>query len=288
MIETAARKLPTARSKRKLTLDDASRATKIRSRQLADLERDEYSNFPNLAYAKGFLISYGKYLDVDVRPYLDAFEDSNTFGLDNYQYLSEVPLGVYRATRRPTRRKTGRGHYIVLAGLLGSLALAFIGWQLYIGYERLGDLDKLADHQDALEHGPQPAPAPATGPSDAAGAAAAPVPAVGDPAPPFISFPGAEWDGPVRNGPPTLPLPDDGGAIRQLLAGADESRGPLLFGGDAAPRTPSGGRTVAARPTWSPENLDGYRFYVRSLDRNSVEIFRISVSRPETVLNNPL
>ena len=161
MIETAGKTLQTARAKRKLTLDDASRATKIRSRQLADLERDEYSNFPNLAYAKGFLISYGKYLDVDVRPYLDAFEDSNTFGLDNYQYLSEVPLGVYRATRRPTRRKTGRAPYVVLACALGVMMLMAFGWQLYIGFERLGPLDKLADHQDALAHGGgEPGPSP--------------------------------------------------------------------------------------------------------------------------------
>ena len=49
-----------------------------------------------------------------------------------------------------------------------------------------------------------------------------------------------------------------------------------------------GGKTTGQRGSWSPENLDGYRFYVRSLDRNSVEIFRTGIPHPETVLNTPL
>ncbi len=50
--------------------------TKIRPARLAEIEADDFSQFPSLAYAKGFLLIYGKFLDVDVTPYLDAFEDS--------------------------------------------------------------------------------------------------------------------------------------------------------------------------------------------------------------------
>jgi transcriptional regulator with XRE-family HTH domain len=298
MLETVGQKLQKARGKRKLSLDDASRATKIRSRQLADLEADEYSNFPNLAYAKGFLISYGKYLEVDVRPFLSAFEDANSFGLDNYQYLSDVPLGVYRAARRPVRRKSGRRRYALLAGALGLVGLGFLCWQLYVSYQRLGDLDKLADHQEALERGsggtsvPQPSPTEASSPA-AAPAASEPAEragAVGDAvesAPQPGAFHGAANDAlPSGGALPPLPLPDDGSALRQLLPHAGEAAGPFSMYGDLG--LPPAGKPGEERGSWSPENLDGYRFYVRSLDRNTVEIFRTGVPRTETVLNNPL
>ncbi len=287
MVQTVGQMLQAARGERKLSLEDASRATKIRSRQLADLERDVYSNFPNLAYAKGFLISYGKYLNVDVRPYLDSFEDANTFGLDNYQYLSEVPLGLYRATRRPTRRRSSnRRPYTVLAVALVVMVLTTVAWQLYVNYERLGDLDQLAERQEARENGvntgSKPAPAattsaPATATVGAAAAATAVAPA------PLPSSAGSGVHA------PTLPLPNDGGALRQLLAGAGTSRTPLLMFEAADPRAASAEqKRPAEHGAWSPENLEGYRFYVRSMDRNSVEIFRTGVPRPETVLNNPL
>ena len=55
-----------ARLARKLTLDEAARMTKIRPSRLAEIEADDFSNFPSLAYAKGFLLIYGKFLNVDV------------------------------------------------------------------------------------------------------------------------------------------------------------------------------------------------------------------------------
>jgi transcriptional regulator with XRE-family HTH domain len=303
MVATIGQKLQAARTKRKLTLDDASRATKIRTRQLADLERDEYSNFPNLAYAKGFLISYGKYLEVDVRPYLDSFEDANSFGLDNYQYLSEVPLGVYRATRRPTRRRSGRKPYAILAWAIGLVALTFFCWQLYVSYQRLGDLDKLASHQEALERG-EPGASTAGAPSAAPQPAAAATPADDDssprsadteavqsaPPPPPDVFHGAGNGPAARDGRrlPSLPLPGDGGAVRQLIPDATEPQAPFLICDDAAlPARSAAGKRGSSRASWSPETLDGYRFYVRSLDRYSVEIFRTGIPRAETVLNNP-
>src|SRR4029077_9028276 len=56
-----------------------------------EIEADDFSQFPSLAYAKGFLLIYGKFLDVDVTPYLDAFEDSERVTVDGYSYLQENP-----------------------------------------------------------------------------------------------------------------------------------------------------------------------------------------------------
>ena len=81
-IEGLGKKFQEARLARNLTLDEAARMTKIRPARLAEIEADDFSQFPSLAYAKGFLLIYGKFLDVDVTPYLDAFEDSERVTVD--------------------------------------------------------------------------------------------------------------------------------------------------------------------------------------------------------------
>lgn len=148
MLETVGTQLRRARTAREISLEDAARVTKIRSARLADLEADVYTNFPNLAYARGFLTSYGKYLAVDVRSFLDAFENTSTFGVDDYQYLSEKPVGVYRAPRRVWRQRAPRRRLVAMGSTLGLLMVTAFGWFLYINYLRLGDLNKLAEHQD--------------------------------------------------------------------------------------------------------------------------------------------
>jgi cytoskeletal protein RodZ len=83
--------LKEARLARGLTLDEAGRMTKIRPAQLNDIENEDFSQFASLAYAKGFLVIYGKFLEVDVTPYLEAFEISETLTVDGYSYLQDAP-----------------------------------------------------------------------------------------------------------------------------------------------------------------------------------------------------
>ena len=111
-IEGLGKKFQEARLARKLTLDEAARMTKIRPSRLAEIEADDFSQFPSLAYAKGFLLIYGKFLEVDVTPYLEAFEGSENMTVDGYSYLQESPAPkpartpVIR-TRRKSRRRFG-------------------------------------------------------------------------------------------------------------------------------------------------------------------------------------
>src|SRR3981081_821739 len=90
-IEGLGKKFQEARLARGLTLDEAARMTKIRPSRLEEIEADDFSNFPSLAYAKGFLLIYGKFLDVDVSSYLEAFETSNAVTVDGYSYLQDNP-----------------------------------------------------------------------------------------------------------------------------------------------------------------------------------------------------
>jgi cytoskeletal protein RodZ len=90
-IEGLGEKFREARLARKLTLDEAARMTKIRPSRLAEIEADDFTNFASLAYAKGFLLIYGKFLGVDVSSYLEAFETSNAVTVDGYSYLQDNP-----------------------------------------------------------------------------------------------------------------------------------------------------------------------------------------------------
>ncbi len=90
-MEGLGKKLKEARLARGLTLDEAGRMTKIRPAQLEDIENEDFSRFASLAYAKGFLVIYGKFLEVDVTPYLEAFETSETLTVDGYAYLQDAP-----------------------------------------------------------------------------------------------------------------------------------------------------------------------------------------------------
>src|SRR6059058_4610910 len=106
-MEGLGKKLQEARLARGLTLEEAGRMTKIRPAQLQEIENEDFSQFPSLTYAKGFLLIYGKFLDVDVSPYLEAFEDSERMTVDGYSYLQEnrpekpISAPVVRR-RRPT------------------------------------------------------------------------------------------------------------------------------------------------------------------------------------------
>src|SRR5438045_9566711 len=98
-IEGLGRKFQEARKARNLSLEEAARLTRIRQSRLAEIEADDFSNFPSLAYAKGFLQIYGKFLDVDVTPYLDVFETPQHMTVDGYSYLQDQPAPKPRRIR---------------------------------------------------------------------------------------------------------------------------------------------------------------------------------------------
>jgi len=92
--------------KRGLTLDEAARMTKIRPSRLAEIEADDFSNFPSLAYVKGFLLIYGKFLDVDVSDFMEAFDSPEQVTVDGYSYLQDNPAPK-PARPAVVRRSTG-------------------------------------------------------------------------------------------------------------------------------------------------------------------------------------
>ena len=106
-MEGLGQKFQKARTARNLTLDEAARMTKIRPNKLAEIEAEDFSHFPSLAYAKGFVLIYGKFLNVDVSPYLEAFETSEHVTVDGYSYLQDNPAPKPRRTEVVRREPAG-------------------------------------------------------------------------------------------------------------------------------------------------------------------------------------
>jgi cytoskeleton protein RodZ len=143
-IEGLGKKFQEARLARNLTLDEAARMTKIRPHRLAEIEADDFSQFPSLAYAKGFLLIYGKFLDVDVTPYLDAFEDSESVNVDGYSYLQEneraKPVSAPVVRRRPAATGGGGSNRVspmpLIVGVV-VLVVGFLGMKFFLNVQRL-------------------------------------------------------------------------------------------------------------------------------------------------------
>src|SRR5881394_2425092 len=126
-MEGLGKKLQEARLARNLTLDEAARITKIRPARLREIENEDFSQFASLAYAKGFLLIYGKFLDVDVSPYLEAFETSETLTTDGYSYLQEAaepePTRPAKVRRRSVPVSSGGGRSSIVPLIIGIIVL---------------------------------------------------------------------------------------------------------------------------------------------------------------------
>jgi cytoskeletal protein RodZ len=163
-IEGLGKKFQDARLARGLTLDEAARLTKIRPSRLAEIEADDFSQFPSLAYAKGFLQIYGKFLDVDVTPYLDVFETPQQVTVDGYSYLQDQPAPKprrIRPTRAPVvRRERPRGQrsspWPVLIAI-GVIIAGFMLMRLILKIEQISSTPKMVGV-------PQPTAAQSAGP----------------------------------------------------------------------------------------------------------------------------
>src|SRR6266576_943521 len=184
-IEGLGKKFEEARRARNLTLDEAARMTKIRLARLAEIEADDFSQFPSLAYAKGFLLIYGKFLDVDVTPYLEAFEDSESVTVDGYSYLQEnrpeKPASAPVVPRRPAVARSNRISPMPLIVGVVVLVIGFLLMKLVLNVQRLAPPPTQSTTQTSPSVSPALAskattPAPAgTSPSGvASGASVAP------------------------------------------------------------------------------------------------------------------
>jgi cytoskeleton protein RodZ len=179
-IEGLGKKFQEARRARDLTLDEAARMTKIRPARLAEIEADDFSQFPSLAYAKGFLLIYGKFLDVDVTPYLDAFEDSERVTVDGYSYLQDnpppKPVSAPVVRRRAAASRDRVSPMPLIVGVL-VLVIGFLAMKFILNLQRLapGRAEPAAQISPGAASTPSSTiPPPATAETPASNVASAP------------------------------------------------------------------------------------------------------------------
>lgn len=196
MVETVGKRLGEARLARGLTIDETAHATKIRPDKILALENDDYSRFGNNAYAKGFLILYGRFLHVDVAEQVRALETPSDIRLSEYQYLSNAsPRPTERASRPRKSRKPSFAPLIAFALLL---IVGAFGFYFYVTAQRIGSLDRKSPASEAARP-TQPLPAPESGKASPAPVVAS-APAVGV-APAFS----ATQPAPTRQSSPIIP-----------------------------------------------------------------------------------
>src|SRR5271154_2491984 len=111
-VDSPGKKLHDRRLEKQMSVADAARLTHIRPDRILDLEKDDYSNFPSLAYARGFLLIYARLLEVDVSQAVVRLENSNPVDIDEYEYLSGKPAPLTRSLG------TGRTVFMALAGVV--------------------------------------------------------------------------------------------------------------------------------------------------------------------------
>jgi cytoskeletal protein RodZ len=224
-MEALGEKFKKARSARNLTIDEAARMTKIRPSKLAEIEAEDFSQFPSLAYAKGFVQIYGKFLNVDVSPYLEAFETSEHMTVDGYSYLQDNPVPPPRRTE-VVRKAAPSGNKSSLLPLVIGVVILIAGFSLL---KLMMDIRRIKPttprDAQALAQAtatPQAAPA-ATGQiaapralaADSTPAPTAPIVAAG--APPPAAAPAAAPIGTpaLAAAPPTAPTPEEEPEIRR-------------------------------------------------------------------------
>jgi cytoskeleton protein RodZ len=300
-IEGLGKKFQEARIARNITLDEAARITKIRPSRLAEIEADDFSQFPSLAYAKGFLLIYGKFLDVDVTPYMEAFEGSDAMTVDGYSYLQDNPAP--KPTRTPAVPRRSRPVASSSSGKPSSLMpLVFAVIVIVVGYSAMRlflNLQRIAPHRaeptaaaQASIAAPAPVPKPTIAPPPAPMAAptsrvvsapstatsslaasvaptTAPVAIASQSVTPAVAEPEVRRAEPVR--------PED-----LAKSAATESSGPnrvairplkktyIKVVVDDAATSPAFERWIS--PSDGPVEFHGQHFAVRILDRDAVQI----------------
>lgn len=227
MFQLLGKKLSETRTKRGLSVDEVAHATKLRPDKIIALETGDFSSFPSNAYARGFLLIYGRFLNLDVELEAGTLDTTNRINIADYQYLSnpneprpepETPLPDLSRRKKPS--------LVPLFAAFGVTALVIFCFTLYVNWQRIhpntSSKDKGAETAvAALPNAPESLPqtdSAATPTVDAAGLES-PLAATPHsiPVAPAVATPAAEEPGaPDPVAMPPRPLVSD----REFLGGA--------------------------------------------------------------------
>ena len=157
MNQAFGKQLRDAREARGISVEEAAHGTRMRAAMIEALEAGNLGAFGNPAYAKSFLLLYGKYLGINMKTIAAEIDTGLHVPVDDYQYLSRAN----ETTDGPARRGDfARAHSLpswapVIA--FGAItAVVVFGVLLWTNMSRLGDAassppPKAGDENDAIE-----------------------------------------------------------------------------------------------------------------------------------------
>lgn len=161
------KKLKKARLARGESLEDAAAATRMRPEKIAALEASDLSTFPNPAYAKSFLILYGRHLGVDVKSIAAEIETYTQVCVEEYGYLTNADaLQAGKAVRGrfadstyvpPSTAPSEKASFLSLA-IVGSVIVAGIfAFTLWSKFNQLREVPPVVAANTPAKPEPKPA-----------------------------------------------------------------------------------------------------------------------------------
>ncbi|HSP32447.1 MAG TPA: RodZ domain-containing protein [Halomonas sp.] len=114
-------------------LADAARALNLRPAVVAGLEQDDYQEIPVAAYRRGYLRAYAKYLGMDERLVLEAYQARNGT-TDTERKVTPVST----ASRPPSRIGAWLFKLVTLLVIAGLIVVTVMWWQSRGGNEPPG------------------------------------------------------------------------------------------------------------------------------------------------------
>jgi cytoskeletal protein RodZ len=141
-MSTIGQKLGRKRLEKGLTVNDVAHETRIHPNMILNIEEDDYSKFPSVAYAKSFLRKYSEYLEIDLSTSMDHLNSGTTLRLGDNELMGEMKKTIkkdslFRLERRPKgfRRRPEKvgGAPLFLNFILLALIFA-LGIFYFLGY----------------------------------------------------------------------------------------------------------------------------------------------------------
>lgn len=136
-----------------LSLEQVSAYLKLTERQLDAIEKGDLSALPGLAFSRGFVRNYARFLKLDPAPFVALIKDEST--------ESVLPTEMYNSDLGRMPKDGGGSRFSALPALLIVVVVAIIigaGWYFH-WFESHEDTEALneAEQSEAVEmHGPLP------------------------------------------------------------------------------------------------------------------------------------
>ncbi len=119
--------LKEAREKKKLTIEQVERGTKIRLKFLQAIENDDFSPMPSLSYAKGFVKNYAEFLGLNSSTVLAFFRRQTT----EVPKSSILPKGMAEPLNRSFWQLTPGKFMAIVITILAGMFLLYFSLQYY-------------------------------------------------------------------------------------------------------------------------------------------------------------